>query len=233
MKNKLIKIIFITLFVVSILVMSIYLIRSYFFQGEKVSTRVIFQQIEQTYNGEIRSFKTDGKQNTILLYRKAREYEMTVDARTGKVLDMSEVANSTVSPTIISNNEIKGKLNSIYPKAKISLELIEKEGQIYYYATVLLKENKTHLLIHANTAEIIVEGKKEFIKEPYITENSAKRIAQKRSDGQIVNAQFVGSTSGGYYLVSLLDERKTTIIQIHAMNGEVLSTTVKEEEGSA
>lgn len=233
MKNKYKKRIFIILSIVIFIILIVLISRNYLIAEKKVSTIEIFENIEKIYDGEIIAFEKNKKNwHELILQRNARDYKIIVDGHSGEVIQMSEVTNSINTPTILSVKEIEKTLQKQYTGSTFKIELVEEKNQINYYVDVITDNREKYLVMDAKTGEVISEEKNKKINQPLLTEDEAKSIAKKNNKGKVINIAFNKSTSGGNYLVSLQQGGKIIIVQIHAMSGDIISTTVKKGEAS-
>lgn len=227
MNNKYLKLLFIMLGIIIIIISAVIIVKNYVIDPNKQSSIEIHNSIEKMYDGEIVSYKKEKKKIKIILQRNARNYSIEADLYSGEVLGMKDVTNTSA---ILSVKEVKKKLQREYPNATIRMELSEDKNKINYDVHVKREGEQKYLVVDAETGEVISENKNKKVKQSFITERAAKKIAGEFHAGKVSSIEYKKSTSGGYYLVSIVNDKKTTIVQVHAMSGELISTTVKKEQ---
>lgn len=226
MNRKLIKPLLIAVIAIVVIIVAILIVKNYMLDEKKPTSLELFKTIEHMYDGEIISYEYEQDEINIVLQRNARNYAIVADSQSGEVLQMKDITNTS---TILSVKEVKEKLQKKYGDSIITMDLSEEKNKINYYVDIQFAGQQKYLVVDAKTGEIISEDRNKKVNKSLISKNEAKKIAENASNGKYLTIQFIQSTSGGYYLVTIKKASKITVVQVHAMSGEIISTTMKEE----
>ncbi|RUL49296.1 PepSY domain-containing protein [Lysinibacillus antri] len=206
----------------------IYTIQSQFFKPEQLTIHEVATKIETLYGGTVESFEQKEDFFHMILERGNASYDLQIDATTGSVMKMNEVAAETIedTPSIKTKEEIRTLLNS-QNKGTIHSIAFQQGEAPQYIVEITENELLKSVTVNAKTGEILSEKVKQQAPEsnntPTITKDKAKQIALSQLNGAIQYVAYETSSDGGYYLVEIRTLNKAVTFQIHAISGNILS----------
>ncbi|GEK32829.1 PepSY domain-containing protein [Kurthia sibirica] len=225
LKNKMMHAILITSGVV--LMICIYYLWSHFTGDTKPTTAKVFARIESIYGGEITDFATVGHTYEIVLHKQNEQYNLTINAATGDVESLAYLEKTIDKKNIKTKKHMSKKIKKLYPNSEFKVHLTEQAGAVVYRATISQDNGEVEIILNARTGEVISEN--QAVKHTaLISTKEALRIAAEQEAGKVEATEFIKTTSGGYYLITLSEGQTKIVLQIHGTSGELISKTIKE-----
>lgn len=208
-------------------------IQERFFKPEQLTIQEASAKVEKLYGGTIQSIEHKGNKFYITLQRQDKAYDLLMDMNTGNVTEMNQalVENTNEPATLLKT---KKEIVALFQNKGTILSISLQQSEIPTYK-VEITENETLKIItvNAKTGEILSEQVKQqhnTKNETIISKEQAKNIALSQLKGSVEYIVFEESTNGGYYLVEIETEEKSSVFQIHAISGKILSVTHEKDD---
>lgn len=168
-------------------------------KAETLTKQEIHSQLETIYKGAVSDIVLDGTLYHAKVIRNGSEYEVEIEANSGKVLSLIQTKETPQSDVVINEDKVQeGQATE-----QKSDETSTKTGQPLEQKTVLISEKKAASIGMAQLPSGMV--------------------------GEVDDIDFVKTTDGGYYLVQINidtdDDLDEVTYQIHAISGKVLTVT--------
>lgn len=209
-------------------------------KAETLPEQEIRSQLSMIYGGEVQDLILEGSVYKAKVSKAGAEYDVEVDAGTGKVLSLIQTKESTNTDIVMETDEEEksqtveespdetGKADSEITdnKATDSKATDKAEGNT---ETPKQNANKT-----PEQSKPVKQEKPQ--KTVFISEREAEKIGLAQLPagmiGEVDDVDFVNSTDGGYYLVQIEidteDDMDEVTYQIHAISGKVITVTWDE-----
>src|SRR5690606_26226610 len=200
-------------------------------KAETMPKQEIRTQLAEIYDGEVDGLLLDGSVYKATMSKAGAEYDVEVDAVSGKVLSLIQT-KETSKPDIVSGTD-EGNQTQVEPTPN---EADNAEGEVAESKTSDNGESKTE--VPKQDANKATEQSKPVKQEKpkktvLITEQQAVKIGMAKLPagmvGEVDDVDFVNSTDGGYYLVQIDidtdDDMDEVTYQIHAISGKVMTVT--------
>jgi uncharacterized membrane protein YkoI len=194
--------------------------------------------VDKQYTGKIESMEPaeKGEQQVykITFTNDKGKYELLMNAHNGEVMELLEIAIDDKKITEeqakeIARKQVEGDIKSITQK--------QEDGKDIYVVEVQKKENEVVVLkIDKKTGGVISQptanNKPPEPPTPtLITEQRAKDIAAEQVvGGTIVSTTLTESPKGRVYKVIAKKGQSTVDVRVHAITGEVISTTMTDDD---
>jgi uncharacterized membrane protein YkoI len=201
-------------------------------KAETLPKQEISSQLELIYDGEVKDLMLDGSVYKGRVVRAGSEYEVEVEAETGKVLSLIQT-KETSKPDIVMESGKDVPVESDNEKSEVKEETVKSvEGSKVEQAegkTEMPKPNVNKTTEPSKPARKLEKQKQTVL----ISEQQAMKIGMAQLPtgmiGEVDDVDFVESTNGGYYLVQIDidtdDDMDEVTYQIHAISGKVLTVT--------
>ncbi|MGN7385829.1 PepSY domain-containing protein [Sporosarcina sp. SAFN-015] len=212
-------------------------------KAETLPEQEIRSQLSMIYGGKVQELMLDGSIYKAKVSKAGAEYDVEVDAGTGKVLSLIQTKESTNTDIVMETDE-GGKAQTVEvspdEKGNADSEITNEADNKAADSKVTDKaEGKTEVP-KQNTNEAPKQSKPANQEKPqktvFISEHDAEKIGLSQLPagmiGEVDDVDFVNSTDGGYYLVQIEidteDDMDEVTYQIHAISGKVITVTWDE-----
>jgi uncharacterized membrane protein YkoI len=214
-------------------------------KAETLPKQEISSQLEMIYDGEVKDLTLEGSVYKGKVLRARSEYDVEVDAGTGKVLSLIKT-KETSQPDIVMENDEGGQTSasetspgeSGNEKSGVTEESDNKAADSKAMDQAEGKTEVPKPVVNKTSEQSKPAGKQEKQQKPkktavLISEQQAMKIGMAQLPtgmiGEVDDVDFVESTNGGYYLVQIdidtEDDMDEVTYQIHAISGKVLTVT--------
>jgi uncharacterized membrane protein YkoI len=195
--------------------------------------------IRERYQGKIKQITLDSGQYHIELEKQDNLYSIRLDALSGKVLSFTKTG-TTLPPvnqppvTTRSEEKIKNIILSAVNGTITSFERTYNDGRTSYNAVVKEGDKQTSLTVDAMTGKILSSTSTTIDESSKkLTETEARDIAKKQVKGSIDHIWLETNGTQTYYLVEIkTQDDRESVVQIHAITGEVMSVTWDDHKDS-
>lgn len=200
-------------------------------KAETMPKQEIRTQLAEIYDGEVDDLLLDGSVYKATISKAGAEYDVEVDAVSGKVLSLIQTKETSKPDIVLGTDE--GNQTQVEPTPN---EADNAEGEVAESKTSDNGESKTE--VPKQNANKATEQSKPVKQEKpkktvLITEQQAVKIGMAKLPagmvGEVDDVDFVNSTDGGYYLVQIDidtdDDMDEVTYQIHAISGKVMTVT--------
>lgn len=219
-------------------------------KAEALPEQEIRSQLETIYDGEVKDLILDGSVYKAKVTKTGAEYDVEVDASTGKVLSLFQTKETTKSDIVLETEDDKeappdenstkgteitdsgatGEVNNKETDKTQSKEADKVQDKVTEKPTSDV--NKTPAKPNSPPAK---QEKQQT--RVLISEQKAMNIGMNQlpagTIGEVDDVEFVNSADGGYYLVEIEidteDDRDGVTYQIHAITGKVLAVSWDDE----
>ena len=216
-------------------------------KAEALPEQEIRSQLETIYDGEVKELVLDGSIYRAIVTKIGAEYEVEVDASTGKVLALFQTKESSKPDIVMGSGEGKDDAEEAEPPVEDSVDQtgksasgvtdkVDNKSSEKPQSNVTEKPKPDVNKAPANPKPANQPAKQE--KQPkrvLISEQQAMNIGLAQLPagkvGEVDDVDFVNSEAGGYYLVQIEidtdddDDMDEVTYQIHAISGKVMTVT--------
>lgn len=209
-------------------------------KAETLPEQEIRSHLSEIYGGEVKDLNLDGSIYKAKVSKAGAEYDVEVDAVSGKVISLVQTKESTKPDIVKGDADGKKAPPDETSPDKPDQTPPEVTGEADTKATDSNTVDKTTGKPEApksngnKTPEQSKPAKQEQPKKTVlISERQAMKIGMAQLPagmiGEVDDVDFVSSTNGGYFLVQIDidtdDDMDEVTYQIHAISGEVLTET--------
>lgn len=201
-------------------------------KAETLPEQEIRSQLSMIYDGEVKDLMLDGSVYKAKVSKAGAEYDVEVDAGSGKVLSLIQTKEIS-NPDIVLETD-KGKETTPDETDKADNKMMEDTNhEAANSKETDMAEDKNINKAPEQSKPVKQEKPKKTI---FISERQAIEIGLAQLPagmiGEVDDVDFVNSTEGGYYLVQIEidteDDMDEVTYQIHAITGKVLTVTWDE-----
>ncbi|CAM3272132.1 PepSY domain-containing protein [Filibacter tadaridae] len=216
-----------TLLTVVILVAGGVFVGSLVTKEELLPESEIQARLENIYGGTVKQLSIRNEVYHAEMIRGEAVYSATIDAVTGSILSLVQTGKTgDISGQLLLEADVQKVIAEKYTGTTKRISL-DKSGDKPVYE-VEIAQNKELLVVEIDglSGEVISENVKETtVEHALITKEQAVEIALGQLKGEVEYVTFEKTNDGGYYLIEIDGEDEEAEIQIHAISGEILSTT--------
>ncbi|RKQ16435.1 PepSY domain-containing protein [Ureibacillus endophyticus] len=218
---------------VAITAIVIWNIQERFFKPEQLTIQEASAKVEKLYGGTIESFEQKGNIFYLTLQRQEKAYDLQIDMNTGNITKMNlAIVENTDEPA--TQLKTKKEIQALFQNKGTIQSITLQQSEVPTYK-IEITENETLKIVtvNAKTGEVLSEQVKQqnnTKNETIISKNQAKNIALSQLKGKVEYIIFEESSNGGYYLIEIETEEKSSTFQIHAISGKILSVTHEKDD---